>query len=259
MAPGCFTINQQNKEINNSAKKTDISNFNITVNQDNLVSLNSNDISSTKKTLIDSNFVDLSQNCYNYNQQINLDQIPLPSTPYPSFIKESTNESRKSVINDVNSTIDTFDLLEQTIIKQKRLARMKNTDLRLKILLKRTFDLVCEIMDQESELDYERFSKENEERVEKSTENEDSDSDSDSESVSSSSSDDSDKDSDSESDSDEDSDDEDKELDKCLKAYEAKNLSHVFSEGITAQSDTDVFNSKDTENLNEKSNFFLRF
>jgi hypothetical protein len=47
-------------------------------------------------------------------------------------------------------TVDSFEVLEQTILKQKRLARLKNTDLRRKILLKRTFDLVCEIMDKEN-------------------------------------------------------------------------------------------------------------
>lgn len=50
-------------------------------------------------------------------------------------------------------TVDSFEILEQTILKQKRLSRLKNTDLRKKILLKRTFDLVCEIMDRENGFD----------------------------------------------------------------------------------------------------------
>lgn len=70
-------------------------------------------------------------------KEINLDSIPLPLTPPPSKQEQSAN------------------ILEQTIIKQKRLARFKNTDLRRKILLKRTFDLVCEIMDHENGFDFE--------------------------------------------------------------------------------------------------------
>jgi hypothetical protein len=270
MAPGCFTINQQNKEIREPATKTDILDFNITFNQHDLIDLNSNAASTTKKNLIDNNFVDQSPNCYNYNEQINLDQIPLPSTPHPSsFKKEITTETNRNILNDFNSTIDTFDLLEQTIIKQKKLARLKNTDLRLKILLKRTFDLVCELMDQESELEYERFSKEKDERVEKNVENEDSDSDSDSESFSSSSSSssDSDSDSDSESDSDSDEDSDEEEFSKCLKAYEANNLSQVFPETIQSElkpeanrsTNTDASSSKEVKPLNEQSNLYLSF
>lgn len=37
--------------------------------------------------------------------------------------------------------------------KQRRLAKRKNTDMRMKVLLKRTFDLVCEIMDHENGFD----------------------------------------------------------------------------------------------------------
>lgn len=47
-------------------------------------------------------------------------------------------------------TIDSFEILEQTVIKQKKLSKNKKNDLRLRILLKRTFDLVCEIMDREN-------------------------------------------------------------------------------------------------------------
>jgi len=70
---------------------------------------------------------------------------------------ETINKTKKSTIKSINNstnksidTIDSFEILEQTIMKQKRLARLKNTDLRKKILLKRTFDLVCEIMDHEN-------------------------------------------------------------------------------------------------------------
>jgi hypothetical protein len=47
-------------------------------------------------------------------------------------------------------TIDSFEILEQTVIKQKKLTKTKKNDLRLRILLKRTFDLVCDIMDREN-------------------------------------------------------------------------------------------------------------
>jgi hypothetical protein len=50
-------------------------------------------------------------------------------------------------------TVDSFEILEQTVMKQKRLAKKKKSDLRLRILLKRTFDLVCEIMDRENGFD----------------------------------------------------------------------------------------------------------
>ena len=52
-----------------------------------------------------------------------------------------------------SNTVDSFEILEQTVIKQKRLAKKKKCDLRLRILLKRTFDLVCEIMDRENGFD----------------------------------------------------------------------------------------------------------
>jgi hypothetical protein len=50
-------------------------------------------------------------------------------------------------------TVDSFEILEQTVMKQKRLAKKKKCDLRVRILLKRTFDLVCEIMDRENGFD----------------------------------------------------------------------------------------------------------
>lgn len=58
--------------------------------------------------------------------------------------------SIKSPIYRSLDTVDSFEILEQTIMKQKRLGRIKNTDLRKKLLLKRTFNLVCEMMDQEN-------------------------------------------------------------------------------------------------------------
>ena len=55
--------------------------------------------------------------------------------------------------SNVADTVDSFEILEQTVMKQKRLAKKKKCDLRVRILLKRTFDLVCEIMDRENGFD----------------------------------------------------------------------------------------------------------
>lgn len=58
-----------------------------------------------------------------------------------------------SALGGFSDTVDSFEVLEQTVMKQKRLAKKKKCDLRLRILLKRTFDLVCEIMDRENGFD----------------------------------------------------------------------------------------------------------
>lgn len=73
-------------------------------------------------------------------------QIPLPSSPAP----QKPKVIKKSPSFRTLDTVDSFEILEQTIMKQKRLGRTKNSDLRMKILLKRTFNLVCEMMDQEN-------------------------------------------------------------------------------------------------------------
>jgi len=71
---------------------------------------------------------------------INLEDIPLPRSPPPPRY----------------DTVDRFEVLEQTIFKQKRLQRTKkSTDMRMKVLLKRTFDLVCNIIDKENGMDEE--------------------------------------------------------------------------------------------------------
>jgi hypothetical protein len=80
---------------------------------------------------------------------VNLDEIPLPASPPPAFY-----ESPVSPPPRLFDTVDSFEILDQTIYKQKRLARAKKSpDMRLKVLLKRTFDLVCEIMDRENGID----------------------------------------------------------------------------------------------------------
>jgi len=77
-----------------------------------------------------------------------LDDIPLPSTPAPVYAALSPVKQWRPAVID---TSDSFEILEQTIFKQKRLARAKKPlDMRMKVLLKRTFDLVCEIMDREN-------------------------------------------------------------------------------------------------------------
>lgn len=94
-----------------------------------------------------------------------LNQIPLPENPPLSEsqpVKETkpagqntqkitqNSKVRKSPSFRTLDTVDSFEILEQTIMKQKRLGKIKNTDLRKKVLLKRTFNLVCEMMDQEN-------------------------------------------------------------------------------------------------------------
>ncbi|RMZ95348.1 hypothetical protein BpHYR1_011743 [Brachionus plicatilis] len=98
------------------------------------------------------------------DEKINLEEIPLPAEPAPPLSQivllnhqlnkqqseTKVNLKKKNSPKIIYDTVDSFEVLEQTIMKQKRLARLKNTDLRRKILLKRTFDLVCEIMDYEN-------------------------------------------------------------------------------------------------------------
>lgn len=74
---------------------------------------------------------------------LDLDSIPLPLTPAPVV-------STRAPLD----TVDSFEVLEQTILKQKKLTRgKKSMDMRCKLLLKRTFDLVCAIMDRENGFD----------------------------------------------------------------------------------------------------------
>lgn len=84
-----------------------------------------------------------------------LDQIPLPSTPAPPTLPSNSQLAKLSRKPSFRSleTVDSFEILEQTIMKQKRLGKNKNTDLRTKVLLKRTFNLVCEMMDEENGLE----------------------------------------------------------------------------------------------------------
>lgn len=82
-------------------------------------------------------------------------QIPLPPTPappqnQPTYSPQNPNKVIRKPSFRSLETVDSFEILEQTIMKQKRLGKFKNTDLRMKILLKRTFNLVCEMMDREN-------------------------------------------------------------------------------------------------------------
>lgn len=102
-----------------------------------------------------------------YSHEINLEEIPLPPPPSPTKHHDQNNAgnnlgkktskpqsqcllvassssttttpktkkrevSLHSIISDY--TVDTFEILEQTIIKQKRVAKLKNTDLRKKVI-----------------------------------------------------------------------------------------------------------------------------
>lgn len=73
----------------------------------------------------------------------------------PGCTSIQTHSSSNCLVSPSNQadTVDSFEILEQTVMKQKRLAKKKNSDLRMRILLKRTFDLVCEIMDHENGFD----------------------------------------------------------------------------------------------------------
>lgn len=156
MAPGCFGTYQLSQQ-EHSKHNQNYTNFDLKT--------------SNEKNLLEKNNLILSNDA----PQINLDEIPLPSTPplelnqknlqtvtnenNLSEDKNNSNLSRKTKINCSKirktslDTIDSFEILEQTIIKQKRLGRLKRYDLRKKILLKRTFDLICDIMENENEIE----------------------------------------------------------------------------------------------------------
>jgi len=101
---------------------------------------------------------------YKSELEFSLDQIPLPpdnsndeQAPANYFSHEfesiTSNKKAASVVTSAYDTLDSFELLEQTVRKQKRLSRKKGTDMLRKVLLKRTFDLICEIMDHENGFD----------------------------------------------------------------------------------------------------------
>ena len=175
MSPGCFTIEQQQQQQSlNDLNNCEMLILNETsYDLDNLTT-NTNTkcehvFSSASEILKNSNYKH-SFIFTSYHHEINLDTIPLPSTPYP-FKEEEEEEENSSQTQSTSSlcdTIDSFEILEQTIMKQKRLGRCKNVDLRKKVLLKRTFDLVCEIMDHENGFEEEDTA---EETTSKSNEN----------------------------------------------------------------------------------------
>lgn len=135
MAPGCSITNNQPHQLINSIQLDSDTNF-----------------STSTSSSLSSSFSSSSSAKHN--------QIPLPSTPPPPQVLTTQNTTSAPVSNKVIrrsqsfrtlETVDSFEILEQTIMKQKRLSKTKNTDLRMKILLKRTFNLVCEMMDQEKD------------------------------------------------------------------------------------------------------------
>lgn len=135
MAPGCFTMEQQHDQQQqqqyNDLNTSDM----LIINESNYDLDNYNITTPTTQPISALN---------NKTSVAAANSIPLPSTPYPK------NKSALSMRSKLFDTVDSFEILEQTIMKQKRLGRLKNVDLRKKILLKRTFDLVCEIMDHEN-------------------------------------------------------------------------------------------------------------
>lgn len=135
MAPGCKALPEQND------KQIDEYETNIYLDLDQS-SYKANSENNT-------NLLERNNLIVRYDE-IYLDSIPLPSTPPPEETKQTIFKLQPCLFSD---TIDSFEILEQTIMKQKRLAKMKNTDLRLKVLLKQTFNLVCEIMDHENGFD----------------------------------------------------------------------------------------------------------
>jgi len=142
--------------------------------------------SENNTNLLESSNCDL-VSCYD---EIYLDQIPLPSTPPPATMTASSSSStnlsstltkakcsplilkisKNSSCFKSLDTVDSFEILEQTIMKQKRLGRLKNNDLRMKILLKRTFNLVCEIMDRENGFEEEEEARNQQSNAQQQTE-----------------------------------------------------------------------------------------
>jgi len=177
MAPGCFTLEQQPQQ--QQQKVNDFNDDSLNLNNNNNMNSNttsydmlilneisydldnifSNTTSTTKyatsEILKNSNLKPKSfpHIFTSYHHEINLDTIPLPTSPYP-YEEDNNEQQQNSYVPTSNAklcdTVDSFEILEQTIMKQKRLGRSKHVDLRKKVLLKRTFDLVCEIMDHEN-------------------------------------------------------------------------------------------------------------
>jgi len=139
MAPGCFTMEQQHDQ-QQQQQYNDINTSDMLIINESNYDLDNYNI--TTQPIITIN---------NKPATVAANSIPLPSTPYPTVNTSSKNKNHSlSIRSKLFDTVDSFEILEQTIMKQKRLGRMKNVDLRKKVLLKRTFDLVCEIMDHEN-------------------------------------------------------------------------------------------------------------
>jgi len=159
MAPGCTSIQQEKDqklvqfEVKNCSEFADLFDYTAPNSENN-----------TNLTEITKYYV-----CYD---ALYLDQIPLPPSPSSSLLEDEAKQQIVDFVVDQTKlisqprasstsanttfsldTIDSFEILEQTIMKQKKLSKSKNTDLRLKVLLKRTFNLVCEIMDHENGFD----------------------------------------------------------------------------------------------------------
>jgi hypothetical protein len=148
MAPGCKALPEQNDQQIEQYE----TNICLDLDQSSykqLVATTTNDDDDKANSENNTNLLERNNLIVRYDE-IYLDSIPLPSTPPPEETKQTIFKLQPCLFPD---TIDSFEILEQTIMKQKRLAKMKNTDLRLKVLLKQTFNLVCEIMDHENGFD----------------------------------------------------------------------------------------------------------
>lgn len=163
MAPGCFShSSSEASSVNNTRESSgvvmdtksdyiEISSLSPSIEHLDIESASSMSKNTQNASLIENTAFDC------YAGEINLDQIPLPLTPFPGQeedLEDDEDEKRSNegktdlllikkmprLISSVRSpnfssidTVDTFEILEQTIIKQKRLAKLKNTDLRRKV------------------------------------------------------------------------------------------------------------------------------
>lgn len=169
MAPGCFSHTNKEASSVNSPESSVVmetkSDFiEISTLSPSIEHLDiETDSAMSKHTQNASYFENTAFDCY--AGEINLDQIPLPLTPFPGQDREQEDENEENEDEDEEDkdekrsnegktdlllikkmprslrspnfssidTADTFEILEQTIIKQKRLAKLKNTDLRRKV------------------------------------------------------------------------------------------------------------------------------
>ena len=164
MAPGCFTTSTSSKDSSNNGKESQTTSAILEAMDPIVLNFESDSFNvdesynsdETDTILIISKETLQSQTISHESfstDQIDLDSIPLPlSPPPPSDQYEDDEEDedekegkhlgnnsprlflpRQRSPNQIFDTVDAFEILEQTIIKQKRVAKLKNTDLRRKV------------------------------------------------------------------------------------------------------------------------------